>query len=504
MTAQDLPPPATRPALHKSRMFWVGVLYFAQGFPLGAFYDLFPVYFRQQGVDLAQIGVLSLLGLSWSIKFLWAPAIDHFRHHRRWMLAVDLSMGSIFLLFAVHAGFGPWVWFAIGLFTLLSATNDIAIDGYTIELLDKHQLGLANGLRIGFYRVGMLGAGFLLALTGLIGWSGAFIAGAVLLAAAGLACFSAPRERARAAAGVSAGRELRGLLHHPRVFIPLLLFMAGLLAGALRAPRTAAALVGVATVVVLWGRLRRQAGPAKGVPEGPLFGALLEMLQRPYFLPVMLFVLTFKLADSAMGFMVKPFWVDAGFSATQIGLVSVNIGLVLSIAGGLAGGWFTDRAGIFRGLWVLGLLQAFSNLGYAWAAHVLPLTAAGTVLPLSHKLLMYSVSALESFTSGLGTAAFLAFLMVIVNKKHSATEYALLSSIFALSRSVAGWASGYGAQDMGYSDYFLFTFFLAFPAYLLLPWVKKMLDYVETRKEWDMLGATGPASAADGADGGPG
>lgn len=486
MTAQGIPPPASnKQALHKSKMFWVGVLYVAQGFPLGVFYDLFPVYFRQQGVDLAQIGVLSLLGLSWSIKFLWAPAVDHFRHHRRWMLGVDLAMGGIFLLFAMQAGFGPWVWVAIGLFTLLSATNDIAIDGYTIELLDKHELGLANGLRIGFYRVGMLGAGFLLALTGLIGWFGAFVTGAALLAVAGLACFSAPREKVRAAAAVSASGELRGLVRHPRVFVPLVLFMAGLLAGALHAPRTAAVLIGVAAAVVLWGRLRRRQRPANGIPEGPVFGALLEMLQRPYFLPVMLFVLTFKLADSAMGFMVKPFWVDAGFSAAQIGLVSVNIGLVLSIAGGLAGGWFTDRAGIFRGLWVLGLLQALSNLGYAWAAHVLPLASAGAPVPLSHELLMYSVSALESFTGGLGTAAFLAFLMVIVNKKHSATEYALLSSIFALSRSVAGWASGYGAQDMGYSHYFLFTFFLAFPAYLLLPWVKKMLDYVESRRDWD-------------------
>ena len=88
---------------------------------------------------------------------------------------------------------------------------------------------------------------------------------------------------------------------------------------------------------------------------------------------------------------------------------------------------------------------------------------------------MYAASATESFTGGLGSAAFLAFLMAIVNKQHSATEYALLSSIFALSRHVAGYASGFGAHYMGYAPYFLLTFFLAFPAYFLLPWVKKML-----------------------------
>jgi PAT family beta-lactamase induction signal transducer AmpG len=185
-----------------------------------------------------------------------------------------------------------------------------------------------------------------------------------------------------------------------------------------------------------------------------------------------------------MGFMIKPFWVDVGFTAGEIGLVSVNIGLALSIAGGIAGGWYTDRSGIFKALWVLGLWQAFSNIGYAYAAASLPLAETGAVLTESQRWLMYGASAVESFTGGLGTAAFLAFLMAIVNKQHSATEYAILSSIFALSRSVAGWAGGFGAESLGYADYFLLTFFLAFPAYLLLPWAKRMLEYAEQQKEF--------------------
>ena len=152
-------------------MFWIGILYFAEGFPLGVFYDVFPVQFRQQGVDLRDIGFLSLLGLAWTLKFLWAPAIDHYRHHRRWMFAVDLLMAGIMLIFAIHAEFGPWVWLAIGAFTVLSATNDIAIDGFTIEMLNKRELGLANGIRIAFYRVGMLASGFILILTDWLGWS---------------------------------------------------------------------------------------------------------------------------------------------------------------------------------------------------------------------------------------------------------------------------------------------------------------------------------------------
>ena len=107
---------------------------------------------------------------------------------------------------------------------------------------------------------------------------------------------------------------------------------------------------------------------------------------------------------------------------------------------------------------------------------MLPLAGPGAAIPLEHQLVLYAASATESFTGGLGTAAFLAFLMAIVRKDHAATEYALLSSVFALSRSVAGWVGGLGAQSMGYANWFLLTFFLVLPSLLLLPWVKRMLE----------------------------
>lgn len=480
-------------------MFWIGILYFAEGFPLGIFYDVFPVHFRQQGVDLRDIGFLSLLGLAWTLKFLWAPAIDHFRHHRRWMFGADLVMAVIMLVFAVHADFGPWVWVAIGAFTVMSATNDIAIDGFSIEMLNKHELGRANGIRIAFYRVGMLASGFILILTDWLGWSGTYTAGAAILLLAGIVCLNAPRERAiKPAGGLSLREEWRGLLTHPAALAIVVAFLLGTVWLINRTTHWSAEFeyfwVGAALLALLpfvfslaysARTTSRDQADTPPVTEGPMFGALLEMLQRPYIVPVILFVLIFKLGDSAMGFMIKPFWVDSGFSATQIGLVSVNIGLALSIAGGIAGGWFTDRMGIFRGLWILGLLQAGSNLGYAWVAAVIPAAEAGAPVALHYQTMMYSASALESFCGGLGTAAFLAFLMSIVDKRHSATEYALLSSIFALSRSVSGWAGGYGAVAFGYADYFMLTFFLAFPAYLLLPWVRKMMHYTERQHAWE-------------------
>jgi len=481
-----------RPPLLKSKLFWVGILYFAQGFPFGVFYDVLPVHFRQQGVDLREIGLLSLLGLAWTVKFLWAPAVDYYRHHRRWMLAVDLAMGVCLLYLSMQAGFGPPVWVAIGLFTLLSATNDIAIDGYTIELLEKNELGLANGVRNGMARVGILAAGVVLILSDTLGWPGAYLLAAGIIGLMGIVCQYAPRERP-----VAVAKQRLFLLRLLLAALALVLTGYAVQLGVrhgleIVVPVNSAVANGVAVIVTvllmaaaasLWLRRNPARAPRAPVVSVPLFSALAEMLRRPYILPVILFVLTFKLGDAAMGFMVKPYWVDSGFSATQIGLVSVNLGLILSIAGGLAGGWFTDRVGIFKALWVLGLFQAVSNLGYVWAASVVPLGAPGVTVAFEHQLLMYSASAVESFTGGLGTAAFLAFLMSIVSQRYSAAEYALLSSLFALTRHLAGFASGYGAHYLGFAPYFLLTFFLAFPAYLLLPWVRKMLGTVDMRKQ---------------------
>jgi PAT family beta-lactamase induction signal transducer AmpG len=215
---------------------------------------------------------------------------------------------------------------------------------------------------------------------------------------------------------------------------------------------------------------------AEALRQGPVFGAWVELLSRRGMIGIIIFILTFKLGDAAMGFMVKPFWVDSGFSNRDIGLVSVNVGLALSIAGGLVGGWYVDKVGIFRGLWVLGLWQALSNLGYAGAAYAVPAVAQGTDISVAHQAMVYGASALESFTGGLGTGAFLAFLMAITSREKATTEYAILSSIFAFSRAVAGWAGGIGAQEMGYAGYFFLTFWLSFPAYLLLPRVRRMLE----------------------------
>jgi PAT family beta-lactamase induction signal transducer AmpG len=191
---------------------------------------------------------------------------------------------------------------------------------------------------------------------------------------------------------------------------------------------------------------------------------VLRWLLRWEMVAVIAFVLLYKVGDSTLGRMVKPFWVDRGYSLAEIGAISVTLGTALTIAGALAGGWFTNRYGIFRALLWLGLAQLVSNLGYV--------AVAAIELPRES---IYVASMVESFTQGLGTAAFLSFLMNLCDKEHAATQYAILSAAFALTRDVAGAFSGIGVEAFGYATYFALTTALALPGLALLPLIRSRI-----------------------------
>jgi PAT family beta-lactamase induction signal transducer AmpG len=186
--------------------------------------------------------------------------------------------------------------------------------------------------------------------------------------------------------------------------------------------------------------------------------AFLAWLWRPAMLPIVAFALLYKLGDQAMLRMIEPFWVDEGRSLSEIALVANTVGLGLTIAGALLGGLFVGRRGLYSGLLWLGLAQGATNLGYAAVA-----AFAGPPSAL------WFASAAENFAQGLGTAALLAFLTASCRRENAATEYALLSALFALSREVAGALSGFGAERMGYAGFFAFTALLAVPGLALLP-----------------------------------
>jgi PAT family beta-lactamase induction signal transducer AmpG len=193
-----------------------------------------------------------------------------------------------------------------------------------------------------------------------------------------------------------------------------------------------------------------------------LWEPLQELLRRPGIATVVIFALIFKLDIAALEPMMRPFWVDAGLTLEEIGAVITSGRLIATIAGAALGGLFTTRYGIFTGLWVLGLVQALSGLVY-W----------GTATGQTDKLLVVSAAYFESFAAGLGTSAYLAFLMSVCEKRYAATQFAVLSALLALTRWIAGDLSGGLAERLGYSSYFLLTFFVGLPAFALIPRLRK-------------------------------
>jgi PAT family beta-lactamase induction signal transducer AmpG len=282
----------------------VGLVYVVEGWPMGVFRDVWPVYFRDHGVSLGTIGYVSGLYLAWSLKVLWSPLVDRFGERRAWMTGALVTLAATLALLAVRpAQPDAWLWLVLAAFCAASATQDVAIDAYTIGLVERGAEGPANAVRIAAYRVGVLAAGGgLLLLPGRVGWPATW-------GVAALACLAF-------AACVRAA---------PRAEVP---------------PDA-----------------RRDLVPA-----------LRRWLARPGAGQVLLFVLLYRVGDLAMAPMLKPFWVDRGASHDEIALVSTTLGMLATIAGAALGGLVVSRVGIGRALVVVGILALASNLGYALAA----------------------------------------------------------------------------------------------------------------------------------------
>lgn len=404
---------------HESRrkLGIVALLYFIQGSPPAFLWEIIPVYFRLQGVSLRSIGGLRLLELPYSLKFFWSPVVHRFGDRRIWvvtsMLAVAVLVGL--LPFMDVARLGWLVLILLLALTTFSATQDIAIDSYTVGLVNRDEEGAANGVRASAYRVALvlLGGGVVF-LAAMFQWKSLFLSAAMMLVALALAT-----------------------LLLPRLELPL-------------------------EARERW------------------LGGFVGWIGTWRAVPLVLFVLTYKLGEFAIGPMVKPFWVDYGGAIWvrreelmfQIGLVPTTFGIILSVLGALVGGAFISRCGIFHGVWALGLLQAVSNLGYAIVAW-LDLGRFG----------LYGASVFESFSGGLGTAAFLAFLMNVCQKEHATIQYAFLSSVFSLTGRLVGGISGLGAERFGYGNYFALTFLLSLPAYLVLPWLRGWIQVEHKKSE---------------------
>jgi PAT family beta-lactamase induction signal transducer AmpG len=381
----------------------VALVYVIEGAPAGIFHDLCPVYLLRQGVGPEVIGWIAGLSAVWSFKALWSPLVDRFGEPRRWIAGCMLAMTACLLAIGSLEGAAIPVtlWIALAAFCVASATQDVAIDAYTIVLVDRGEEGPANSVRTAAYRAGLLGAGGgLLLLPDWIGWPATFAAAAVAWAALAASAFACP------------------------------------------------------------------ALPVPDVARRDLRGALRRWTRRPSAVGAALFVLLYRLGDRAMGPMVKPFWVERGFSDAEIGSVSVGIGAFATVAGAVAGGALVARNGIPRALLALGLLALASNLGYA-AAAAWPGGGRGAV---------YAASVVESLCSGLATAAFLSFLMRICEKEHAAVQYALVYAMSSVAGALVAIPSGTLAASLGYAAYFALTALFALPAFAFLPAAKRWID----------------------------
>jgi PAT family beta-lactamase induction signal transducer AmpG len=288
------------------RMRWVVLLYFAEGFPYGVYLDVWSVYFRAHGVSLRDIGLMALLGMPWTLKFLWAPLVDRYGDRRRWIASCLVAMAALLALHPLFDASHPPAafWAVMLLFTMASATQDVAIDGHTIAMLPEAEVGAANGIRVSAYRAAIIASGGGIVLgAGAFGWAPMWIAAAGLLA----------------------------------VLAPVVL----------RAPAGA---------------------PVAPEERRRFFRGLAEWVARPGSLVALVFILLYKLGDQFITPMIKPFWVDRGMTLKEIGFVSTTLGVVFTVLGALLGGFLTTRWGVIRALFVFGIAQVVPNLGYAACA----------------------------------------------------------------------------------------------------------------------------------------
>ena len=361
---------------------------------------------RKEGVDLTVIGLFSLVGIPYTLKFLWSPVLDRFSpplfgRRRGWLLLFQvLLMAAIIVLGLTSPRHAPWLVAAVAfLVTFFSASQDIVVDAYRREDLSDNELGLGSSLYVNGYRVGMLLAG----------------SGGLILAD-----------------------------HIP--FRLVYLLMAASLS------------VGVLTTLFC-----REPEVAEGTPttfREAVVQPFAEYLERDGALLILLFILLYKIGDQMASTMTTPFYLDLGFTMTEIGTIAKLFGFWATILGGLLGGILLLRLGINRSLWIFGILQAVSTVGFSLLA-LLGNSLAG----------LAGVIAFENLTGGMGTAAYVAYMASITNRKFTATQYALLTSLMGIPRVLASAPTGYLAQQLGWASFFLFCALAALPGLYLLRWI---------------------------------
>lgn len=389
---------------------------FSSGLPLYILVSLLPAWLRSEGVNLKAIGLFALIGLPFTWKFLWAPFFDRYipplGRRRGWLLISQiLLLVSIPVLGMLNPKIDIWaIAYLAAVVALFSASQDIVLDAYRRELLLDPELGIGNAVHVNAYKIaGLIPGSLSLILADHLPWNTVFLITALFM--------------------------LPGILMTILVSEPVL---------KVGAPKTLRAAV---------------VEPFK------------EFMQRNGIvsaLTILAFIFLYKLGDSMATALATPFYLDMGFSKTEIGLIAKNAGLWPSVIGGLLGGVWMIKLGINRALWIFGAVQMVAILGFAWLA-----TAGHSLLWLG------IVIGVEALGVGLGTAAFVAYIAHTTHPLYTATQFALFTSLAAVPRTFANAATGYMVDSMGWRNFFIFCFIIAIPGMLLLlkiaPWNDRKL-----------------------------
>lgn len=403
--------PTIRQALLNKRMLICIFTGFSSGLPLYILISLVPAWLRSEGVDLKAIGLFALIQLPFTWKFLWAPFFDRYTpplgRRRGWLIISQLLLLVIIPVFGwLHPKLDLWTIAALaGVTAFFSASQDIVLDAFRRELLRDDELGLGNAIHVNAYKIaGLIPGSLSLILADYLPWHRVF--------------------------GITA------LFMLPGIIMTLMVAEPSIKQGAPKTLRAA--------VVEPFHEF---------ISRNGLQSALL----------ILAFIFFYKLGDSMATALATPFYLDLGFSKTEIGLVAKNAGLWPSVIGGLLGGVWMIKLGVNRALWLFGIVQMIAILGFAW------LTVVGHSLPW-----LALVIGIEALGVGLGTAAFVAFIAQTTHSLYTATQFALFTSLAAVPRTFANAATGYLVDWFGWSAFFLFCFIIAIPGMLLLfkvaPW----------------------------------
>lgn len=480
---------------------------FASGLPLALTGQAMQAWLTTDGVAIATIGFLALVGMPYTFKFLWAPLMDRFEppllgRRRGWLVLTQLALAAIIYFLSTLKFSDSPQWFALGalLISFLSASQDVVIDAYRTDLLPENERGIGASMSVLGYRIGMILSGGI-ALIWAEQWRSwprvyMVMAGIMLTAAVFSFLFlpavksvikpldSNPKQELLGFVALIVGVSISAYL------VRVLFELSGLdISGADKWLQLAYLLVSIAVA------LPCGLAAARAVGFATLNRSLSTYFSQKSAWAFLLLIIFYKLGDAFAGSLMTPFLLKGMlFSQVEVGIVNKILGIWLTIIGAFIAGLCMMRMTLFQALMSFGVLQLVSNFGFyalallgkgAWGSMTLMPFDLGFVAiaeATDIDMLLMAAIALENITSGMGTAAFVALLMSLCNNQFSATHYALLSALASIGRIYVSPVSGVLAETIGWEKFFIFSAVMALPGLLMLGWMRGSVEKISHRQ----------------------